>query len=220
MDTQVSQHERVEYTPPAIRWRAWIFAGIAAGLAAWACVEWVDRPVAAWVHRQGPMLSRIGSVLGQEGNAAWWVILLPIAAIVAWRAGWERARVRILDVFIGMVLAGLAMVDVVKWIVGRARPMQFWKTGAWGAYGFHTDYGFTGFPSGHAATFAAVCTGLTLAWPRRWWVWVTLWITLAGCRIATASHYASDVLVGGYLGALGVMLGGQLHAWWRRRGAS
>lgn len=98
------------------------------------------------------------------------------------------------------------LVNVLKWVFGRARPefLQPGETANWTL--FNSDWGFQSFPSGHTTTVFAATYVLAAMFPRfRWFIW-----GLAVCgglgRIAEGAHFLSDVIAGAVLGAA--------TAWW------
>jgi membrane-associated phospholipid phosphatase len=102
--------------------------------------------------------------------------------------------------------AGLAA-NVVKLCIARTRPKYFDFDSLGGGHGF---LGFApglpggskiqGFPSAHTATAVAFAIALAHVYPRG----RSIFLLLAGLvglqRIATSSHFASDVLAGAFVG--------------------
>jgi membrane-associated phospholipid phosphatase len=104
--------------------------------------------------------------------------------------------------------AGLAA-NLVKLVIARTRPKYFDFNSLTAGHGF---LGFApglpggsriqGFPSAHTATAVAFCVALSSVYPRGRNVFTLLAILVGLQRIATSSHFASDILVGACIGWL------------------
>jgi len=102
-------------------------------------------------------------------------------------------------VFVSVGGAGL-IANLVKGIVGRARPKLFDSTGPFdfNLFSFSPDY--ASFPSGHATNIFALATVLTMLWPRGRVLLYTLATWIAASRVLIGQHYFTDVVVGAMLG--------------------
>jgi membrane-associated phospholipid phosphatase len=149
----------------------------------------------------------------EVGNAA---LLVPITAlyVLLGRLGWFGFA-RMVGLYAAPGLAGWCA-SILKHEIGRPRPHlalaeQFARgdcSTAWGeAQRLH------GFPSGHAATVAAIAVVLAswaMAWPEPWRRRVAIAMLVLGmllvglARVYAGAHYPLDVL-GGYL--LGIVFG-------------
>ncbi|TNB49281.1 phosphatase PAP2 family protein [Martelella lutilitoris] len=103
-------------------------------------------------------------------------------------------------VFASVALAS-ASVNVVKRLIGRARPSLFDNVGD-----FHFQFGgwaydYASFPSGHATTSGAVFAALALLFPRMGPVFASVAIFFAYARVAVGAHYPSDISTGLFYGA-------------------
>lgn len=159
-----------------------------------------DRPLASWVTQHLPdPIKPAASHLTELGYAGWSLgVLAVLFFFCLWRR-FQRGAERALIAFVGVASSGL-VVDLIKWLAGRSRPKLYFKLGLYGFNSFHAGYDYNSFPSGHAATAAALTTALCFFWPRWRALWITLGAAVASTRILTGSHYLSDVLVGAYLG--------------------
>ncbi|MAM10268.1 MAG: phosphatase [Rhizobiaceae bacterium] len=133
-------------------------------------------------------------------------VTLGALAVLA-RAGRTSARYRAVHVahqavyvFSTVALAS-ASVNVVKRLIGRARPSLFdsvgdlhFRFGGWA-------YDYASFPSGHATTSGAVFAALALLFPRMGPVFASLAIFFAYARVAVGAHYPSDISTGLFYGA-------------------
>jgi membrane-associated phospholipid phosphatase len=130
------------------------------------------------------------------------------------------------------IVAGL-LADGVKLLVARWRPYQFDFAGSvWTTFHGVLPLGEVGhelrsFPSGHATTAAAFAAALAWRYPHGRVLFAFLAVMAAAQRLVSASHYASDVLLGAALGVFftttlldGRLLGAafdRLEGWLQRR---
>ena len=98
-------------------------------------------------------------------------------------------------------LSGLT-VNVLKYAIGRARPLYFHDFGVLSLHPFAFDARFAGFPSGHATTMGAVFGVALLLFPRRWYIALAITACIASTRVFVGAHYPSDTVAGFGLGCL------------------
>jgi len=142
-------------------------------------------------------------------------VILAAALILSLDPARRNELVRLL---IAVALAAAA-VNILKMVIGRARPEAFaagrkmWSFFA----GFH-ETGYTSFPSAHTAGAFALAAPLSAMYPRARHVFYALAILCAISRVGDAQHYASDAVAGA---ALGLWLGSGAFRWrWVGRLAS
>lgn len=177
----------------------------------------VDMPLARLVDASdGPgdleRLVRLSEVFGYGGT----VIVIILVACVLDVRGW-RVAPRLVTCALG---AGL-VADLVKLLlVVRTRPeaadldgsaggtfvswFPLWADDRLRELGLEYSSDLQSFPSAHTATAVGLAVGLSLLYPRGWWLFAIL-AALAGLqRIHSQSHFLSDVLAGA---AIGLLLG-------------
>lgn len=116
------------------------------------------------------------------------------------RAAYGLLASRALYFFVVQLGSGLAS-QVLKHIVGRARPYLFEKLGPWHFELFSRAAIFASFPSGHTITAFATAASLSFFLPR--WSWPALYLAalpVAASRLIIGAHYPSDVLAGALIG--------------------
>jgi len=125
-------------------------------------------------------------------------------------------RVAWVPAFLFAVVAasGLA-VDLLKVVFGRTRPKLLFADGLYDFtwLGLRADH--WSFPSGHAATAAAVMAALWCLWPRPILLYGLLAGLVALSRIVTGAHYLSDTVMGALIG---VLTARYLAVWFARGG--
>ena len=102
-------------------------------------------------------------------------------------------------VFVGVGGAGL-ITNLVKNIVGRARPKLFDTMGPleFKMFAFSPDY--ASLPSGHATNIFAFATVIAILWPRGRVLLYTVAAWIAASRVLIGQHYATDAVLGAILG--------------------
>ena len=97
--------------------------------------------------------------------------------------------------FLAVLLSGL-VVDLIKVVVGRARPKLLDLVWFYGflPVNFRADY--QSFPSGHAATAASVALALTYLRPDLRWFAVAFALPIVASRVIINAHFVGDVVGG------------------------
>jgi membrane-associated phospholipid phosphatase len=196
--------------------RAAIIGGLAAlaGLAALLLgLAWlVDERAARAVRALPRTVVKVFDIVTRIGESGWlfavFILIAAAAAMLAARADRPRLRAgftvlsaRAFYIVVVLAASGL-MSQIVKRVVGRARPKLLDTAGVFHFDGFSIHATLASFPSGHATTAFAVATALALFLPR--WQ-APLFITAAAVglsRVVVGAHYPSDVLGGVAVGTL------------------
>ena len=165
----------------------------------------LDRPIVRYlVEHRTAWLTTVLRDLTWLGST---IVLVPLVAVVG-VAVRRRTRSWMPLVQLAVALGGaIALYDLIKPLVGRARP-------ALGPL-VTTATGYS-FPSGHATQTAAVTVTLALlgaarttSWPRKVAIWATAVVVslLVGfSRVYLGVHWPTDVLAGFALGSLWAVL--------------
>ncbi len=150
--------------------------------------------------------------LTEFGKADWILIGTGVALIVALLIDVDRLRPRHRAnravhvfaagyVFLAVAISGIT-VNLLKYIIGRARPKLFDDSGSFSFDFWSWDADWASFPSGHATTGMAFGVALALLFPRLRWLFICLGFWIAASRPVVGAHYPSDVLAGILLGGL------------------
>lgn len=182
-----------------------------------------DRALSTALRSADDAVIDIFRVLTLSGESRWWLIATGGGAAFLFAARYRysddsRAELytwaawALVFVFAAVALGGIS-VNVIKVIVGRARPKLLMQDDFYGFHPFTAKADFHSFPSGHANTLIALAVAVGFLLPR----WrVALWVVgafLASSRVMVNAHFLSDV-IGGSLWAI------LLTAWLRARFAT
>ena len=155
----------------------------------------IDR---AWqdllVTLRGPAVLWLAFALDVIGGGWSAILIVPIGVavlLVLLRRPWSAAYFLVAEV------VSVGLVQVLKHVVGRARPEDMLIL---------SDFG--SFPSGHVANAATIATALYVIFPR---VWTALagaaWVLLmAFSRTYLGAHWLSDTLGGAMIGAAAALM--------------
>lgn len=183
------------------------------------CMVWIDQPL-AWAFRHHRFFfDGFAALITHIGDSRWalsaslsgWVLGRMAQRGFPGRGMRERARWLSLAsgfVFVSVASSGL-LVNLLKYLFGRARFNALMLRGEYGFYFFEAGYDFSSFPSGHANTAIALAIALSCLWPRARRLFLLAGVLLALSRVVVTAHYLSDALVGGLLGWWTTRL------WWR-----
>lgn len=187
---------------PHIRWWPWALLSLALVIVGFI---FMDHAVGHRFHRWGEIVGGASEIFTKLGLGYWYLIPPTAWLLVANQIDWTKLSRRDLFavykrtelaffILIAVGLPGLLSV-LLKYAIGRARPMYFDQLGT---LAFHPFSGaeFASFPSGHSTIVGAAGAVLVLLFPR--WkaltLMTTIWITAT--RIFVGAHYFSDAVAG------------------------
>ena len=177
----------------------------------------IDQPVALYMNKVVDADTyRIWDAVTNQGEASRYFFFFLIVFVIArfmvvrtaplpiahWYANLARMAI------FGLVCwasAGL-VVNLIKFLVGRARPALFLSDGTYGLFPFNSEWTLNSFPSGHAQTIFTVATVLAIAMPRLSLAFFLIAATVAASRVVISAHYVSDVIFGAFVGTVAVLL--------------
>ena len=119
-----------------------------------------------------------------------------------WHGGSLRLIAERAVYFFAAIAASGIVAQIVKHIVGRARPKLLALDGPYSFHGFSIQNVWASFPSGHTTSAFAAAVALGFMRPR-WRGWLLGAAVVIGLsRILVGAHYPSDVVGGAALGSL------------------
>lgn len=199
----------------------WLLAGVGAIAL---LIAFADRPVNGWIATQDGAFIESLRIVTQIGSSRWYLIGLPVVvALALWlreRAGGhvalrlERIAGGAAFLFVAVTLSSIAA-NILKLLIGRARPGMLEEAGIFGLVPFSSGHDFQSFPSGHATTLFALAAALACLAPRWRVPLYALAALLSLSRVAVAAHYPSDIVGGAMVGVATALL---LRRFLARRG--
>ncbi|AOS84960.1 phosphatase PAP2 family protein [Chlorobaculum limnaeum] len=148
----------------------------------------------------------IWKAITKAGQSEWYLVggLLLFAGF---RKRNRRLSAGGLLLFSAVAASGLTA-DILKFILGRARPKLLLQQGIYGfdLFGWHLEHAWQSFPSGHAATALSAALSLSLLFPRFRPAFLAGAMLIAASRVVLCQHYLSDIVAGSALGAATVAL--------------
>ncbi|MDR3423774.1 MAG: phosphatase PAP2 family protein [Alphaproteobacteria bacterium] len=204
--------------------RRWIpaFAGMTIFFAVeFILFRYIDRPLAAYTHsldQTSPALIHFFRAITDLGKSIWYLVPCGLATLFCaflsrgkdvrpvYRRLFSYIGARALFLFATIALSGIVC-DILKPIMGRARPHLWLQNGIYGFDPFNRlGFLWNSMPSGHTTTACALAFSLSLLYPRGRFLWFAFALALAASRVMVDAHYLSDVCAGGLLGWLTVRL--------------
>ncbi|MER9400664.1 phosphatase PAP2 family protein [Mesorhizobium sp. M0615] len=195
---------------PKILWSVWVVAWLLLTIAVSLRFDHLAGTMARQWASGSTNVFRIAEFFTFFGLGGWYlvpsVLVLIAANLTDWRSLSRRARMTFYNwtCFAFMVLGSIALsamvVNVLKYGVGRARPMNFDKLGDLSLHPFSMEARFASFPSGHATTMGVIFGIALLLLPQRRWVLLAATLSVASTRIFIGAHYPSDTVAGFGLG--------------------
>ena len=170
--------------------------------------EWLDRPIAFYVHDHVSKYE-IFSRLTQLPE-----IMTPLAGLLLFWLGLRALAGRPLSYLQAVILlCGLSLVvaDAVKsqlkFAFGRTWP-ETWvrdnpsliRDGVYGFNPFHGGPGYASFPSGHTAAICAVMSVLWICYPRFRPIYALCVLAVAVGLVGADYHFLGDIIAGGFIG--------------------
>jgi membrane-associated phospholipid phosphatase len=178
----------------------WFFAGVLV-LAAISYM-YFDRPISLYFHEQitGSLFKffNMSSKLGF--GLTYFVFFLLLALFAQYILKKRPLAQKSFFIFMCVFSAGVVC-DVLKILLGRARPAEFLNNHVYGFFFLQTHNNMWSFPSGHATVIAALAFALSYLIPKYWWAFFSLMFYIALTRLLINAHFLSDVIIGLYLGA-------------------
>ncbi len=206
----ISRTDRIEYQRSlwnlAVRRGVVVLWAVAASLSL-VCMAFLDGRIAEAADALPGGVYRVAQTKSDWLTLGYvWPVIVLSALICVWGGLRDAAR-WLMFAILASLLSG-AVVNVIKFVVGRQRPfvrphepLQFEV--------FSTAYKFNSFPSGHSSDAAVWATVIALTCPRLRGVALVLAMVFASTRVVIDAHWLSDVLMGLTVGMVTTLV---LHA--------
>ncbi|UEM20988.1 phosphatase PAP2 family protein [Skermanella mucosa] len=186
----------------------------------------LDRTASELARSADPGLLDIFRAITEAGDSKWTLVPTGVLGLGLIAAGWfilagRRAAAMtrwagsaFMFVFASVALSGIA-VNIVKVIVGRARPKLLEQAGFLGFDPMILNANFHSFPSGHTNTAVAFALAVSFIVPSWRGALLAAACLIGLSRIMVNAHFMTDVVGGG---ALAVVTTYCLRGWFTSRG--
>ncbi|MGL1862758.1 MAG: phosphatase PAP2 family protein [Pseudodesulfovibrio sp.] len=175
------------------------------------CYSFLDRPLAEAAHTlKDTAWHTTAKQLSLAASSHFTQMLLVTgflyAALDAINNGINR---RVKNIFYLCICVSTAMVigDVLKDLLGRARPPLFFEKGIYGFFPFTGGHLYSSFPSGHTIRAFSSMVALGFIMPRLRYPALACAILIGIARVFALKHYPSDVLFGAFIGTTAAIWG-------------
>ena len=195
-----------------LNWRAIVIGVFVTLLLVFCGIFWFDVPMYNFFHQFD---WSIWHIFGAIFSAKTWLVVSLVFVMVFYvkKIISTKSKLSITDfyskirssyafwIFCSVFLAS-SIGAVLKLVIGRMRPIFYDALNLTGFFPFTNDWAFHSMPSGHAiASFAGLVT-ISLIVPRvKWFTW-TLAIVIGLSRLCVGVHWASDVILGAFIGMI------------------
>ena len=207
-----------------LNWSRILIGAIATCVLVFCGVFWFDIPLFNFMR---VFDCKSCDVIGDIFSAKNWLVVSLIVLIVFYikKSIHTKPKFSIIDLYnkvksshafwiFSSVFLAVSTGAVLKFIIGRARPIFYEAIGMTGFFPFARDSAFHSMPSGHAlASFAGLVMIGMLAPRAKWFTW-TLAIVIAVSRVCGGFHWPSDVVFGAFWG---MICADVVRAWMSRR---
>ncbi len=188
-------------------WRCHIIVAMAVLLACSLSYFFLDKNVAyAMQAFVGTATYRVMSVLTTLMGPSLWALLMVIGFCVVALSYFRKGRLKpwARDMFYACtsILAATVICNVIKIILGRARPILLFQDNIYGFHFFASTDLMHSMPSGHATTAFLLATVLVKLYRRQAFILYAIATYFLITRVVLTYHYVSDVVLGAYLGVI------------------
>jgi membrane-associated phospholipid phosphatase len=196
-------------TTPQYLVRNSVYAIISALIICFVCCQWVDIPVASYFyHHPDPILTEFSHYFKIIFATKVWLALSIITLLFGWLAQLARYKKTAAKLFLFGISGILSffIAGVIKVFLARYRPELYFEAHQYGFHFLSNNDLFNSMPSGHTTATMAGLLAIIVAMKRTWItiVLLLLVVLVALSRLIAVEHYCSDVIAGGYVGALSV----------------
>jgi membrane-associated phospholipid phosphatase len=200
--------------------QAWYLALVAAMVAIWVSVRWIDYPVAAKFLHISNKRGLIGYILGGRVLVTGELSLIAILALVRIRTGHLSDMAKTLLVACSASVLSYTLNDLLlKVVFGRQNPSDYFQSHLPGTFHLFLGDDHSSFPSGHMM-LAAAFLGVFFRVYARLRI-PSLFLLLFGTVVLVLGdwHFVSDVIAGAFLGLTIGLVAGELWLRHTRRAA-
>lgn len=204
-----------------IKWKLMAVASVIVALVVFAGIAWFDQPLYLFMRQFDCGLWR---VLDRALGVKSWIIVSTVLVILVYvkkavhakikcrngqnkfsmravmQDGWAKIKNSNAFLVLCAVAATSVIVQILKVVIGRVRPVFFEALDMTGFFPFSFNWEFNSMPSGHtAASFAGLVMIGMLAPKFKPLTW-TAAVIIGASRVCYGAHWPTDVVLGAFIG--------------------
>jgi len=165
----------------------------------------LDKPVALYFQPHEGWLYNVSDKLTVLGYPGCYIALFVVLSLLGYFF-FKKTRLLGRSLLILAALISTAIVqNVLKVILGRARPMMLFDEGVFGFKFFQTTNDMWSVPSGLITTGTALLIGLSFVFPRYYLAFLAVLLVMSFSRLVVTVHYVSDTMATMYIMAMVVI---------------
>ncbi len=144
------------------------------------------------------------------GASHWYIVPSSLIVLVFWLMDWKKLSRRAYCQFLLIAMwassflfasaAGGLFVNLLKRMIGRARPRYLEDLGPYYFDPFAFKSAFASFPSGHSTTIGSMAFLFIVFFPKAKWSLMFFALMVGISRVVVGAHYPMDVIAGLALG--------------------
>jgi membrane-associated phospholipid phosphatase len=159
----------------------------------------LDLPLAHWILEHLQWMKPLTKLVYIVFSGA---LILPITAVLL-GLSWKLPKLKqwrdwLSQLFCALFVAQIILA-VLKVLVGRARPYQALLQSYQSFEPLHFNNAFFSFPSGHTLNIMLIAGFLSLRYPLKAWLFLSLGLILSFFRVLGLDHFLSDWILTVYL---------------------
>lgn len=166
---------------------------------------YLDIPLAHYCRELRQSVLKIANIVTVLGESFWYyAILIPVFIYFRFLVKNKPWSMRIFFLFLSLSASGLIS-TLIKWLVGRYRPVMLLNENLFGFTYFGIGHEWTSFPSGHAVTAFSAAAAVSILCPRAGIPAFIIAASIGVTRVILTSHFLSDVIAGAGIGILSTL---------------
>ena len=165
-----------------------------------------DHSIANFFNQINNQTKSLFTTLTQLGDSFYYFIPIVISWIILKIINSNNNFLKTLSdiclfLFWNILISGV-LVQVLKHILARPRPVLFFNSNQTSLEFFSFESSLHSFPSGHSATVFAFAFCMLLLFPRLRSFWLIFAIVIALTRVIITAHFVSDIIAGAFVAYL------------------
>lgn len=169
---------------------------------------WLDIPIDTWTHQIFPntVLFYIAETINLIFKPEMWLVVGIIVGLISYFFKANKTQKKSFLFFCFSVIVAYVLCAILKFLLARYRPIEFFNSGLYGFHFFAFGHDITSSPSGVATMAFAGLYALAAIINKKaiTVLFMIIAIIISLSRLVTVEHYPSDLIFGAWLGIMSV----------------